>query len=104
MNYTLKRLDNYPDSDDYQEVVWEGFMPFDILKGHDNVPRDTGIKTIRKKHWWVCPRTKSSQWDVQSVSAWIKDIPTKEFKKLDQAVEFCHTWYRAYLQEQLSKL
>lgn len=103
--YSVRTPKHYPDDGTCQEVVWNGiFMPFDVIKGLDGCPPDNEDYTkYRKKHWWVCPRTKSDICNVHDISMFM-DLPdSQEFTSLEKAIKFCLKWRKEWLKRELSK-
>jgi len=101
-SYSLRTPRNYPENEGIWEVVWHDvFMPFDVVCGTDNVPHDKG-KRIKKTHWWVYARTSRDIANFNHISQFIDKIPTKEFKTLEEAINFCIGWRKNWLEKELA--
>ena len=103
--WSLRTPKNYSEGSGCWEVVWKGiFMPFDVICGLDGCPPDNEDYTKYKKtHWWVCPKTKHDVCNVHDISMFI-DLPhSKEFKKLEDAINYCLNWRKEWLKRELSK-
>lgn len=105
--YTIENLKNYPQDGNHQKVVWNIWMPFDIIKGHDSFPPDNGKnyqQKYTKNNWWVCPKTKTDISNVHDISMFIELPEVREFKTLEKAVEFCLKWKAKWLKQQTNEL
>jgi hypothetical protein len=103
--WVLKTPKNYSENSGCYEVVWKGiFMPFDVICGLDGCPPDNKDYTKYKKtHWWVCPRTKHDVCNVHDISMFMELPHSKEFKKLEDAINYCLDWRKEWLSRELSK-
>jgi len=103
--WVLKTPKNYSENSGCYEVVWEGiFMPFDVICGLDGCPPDNeDYSKYKKTHWWVCPRTKHDVCNVHDISMFIELPRSKEFKKLEDAINYCLDWRKEWLNRELSK-
>lgn len=104
--WSLRTPKNYSENSGCFEVVWEGiFMPFDVICGLDGCPPDNEDYTKYKKtHWWVCPKTKQDVSNVHNISMFMKLPNIKEFKKLEDAINYCLDWRKEWLQKEMSKV
>lgn len=103
--WSLRTPKNYSESSGCWEVVWKGiFMPFDVICGLDGCPPDNEDYTKYKKtHWWVCPRTRHDVCNVHDISMFMELPHSKEFKKLEDAINYCLNWRKEWLNRELSK-
>ena len=103
--WELRTPKNYPENSDCYEVVWKNiFIPFDVICGLDTCPPDNiDYTTYKKTHWWVCPKTKHDVSNTHDISMFIYQLPVNEFEKLDDAIEFCLNWRNEWLINELSK-
>jgi hypothetical protein len=103
--WVLKTPKNYSENSGCYEVVWEGiFMPFDVICGLDGCPPDNeDYSKYKKTHWWVCPRTKHDVCNVHDISMFIELPRSKEFKKLEDAINYCLDWRKEWLNRELYK-
>lgn len=103
--WSLKTPKNHSEGSGCWEVVWKCiFMPFDVICGLDGCPPDNEDYTKYKKtHWWVCPRTKHDGCNVHDISIFMELPHSKEFKKLEDAINYCLNWRKEWLNSELSK-
>lgn len=103
-SYSLRTPRNYPENEGIWEVVWHDvFMPFDVVCGTDNVPLDTSKgKSLQKKNWWVYPKASRDFASFHNISQFIDMIPTREFKTLEEAINFCIEWRKNWLERELA--
>lgn len=95
-DYILITPKNYSKESNCFEVVFiDKFIPFDIIKGIDGCPND---------NWWVCPKTYKDVCNVHDISVFISSIPTKDFKKLEDAISFSVKWTNEFLKKQIDIL
>jgi hypothetical protein len=102
--YTIENLKTYPQDGKHQKVVWNIFMPFDIVKGNDNFPNDNNKEKWKKTHWWVCPKTQRDICNVHDISMFMNLPSVREFKTVEKAVEFCLNWKETWLKQQTDEL
>ena len=103
--FNIENLKTYPQDGNHQKVVWNIFMPFDIVKGHDDFPNDNyNQKRFKKTHWWVCPKTQRDICSVHDISYFINLPSVREFKTVEKAVEFCLDWKEKWLKQQTDEL
>ncbi len=103
--YSLQAPSNYPKDSTCLEVVWKNiFIPFDVIHGLDGCPPDNhDYENFKKEHWWVCSRTKHDVCNTHDILIFM-DLPnSKEFKNLDDAIEYCIKWRENWLREELAK-
>jgi hypothetical protein len=99
--YKIKTPENYKEGDAFK-VEFDFWMPFDIVKGLDTLPPDNkNYKKYRQEHWWVLPIKKRDICNVHDLSMFIKDLPVKECKTLEQAIKFAMLWRKKWLKKQL---
>lgn len=105
-NWSLRTPKNYPEDSGCWEVKWKGiFMPFDVICGIDGCPYDNNdYKKAKKSHWWVCPSTRFDVCNVHDISMFMKLPNSKEFKKLEHAIDYCFKWRKKWLKQELSKV
>jgi len=105
LTYTITTLKNYPQDGNHQIVVWNIWMPFDVVKGSDELPPDNwNYKRHVKKHWWVMPSTKRDICNVHDISMFMNLPSVREFTTVEKAVEFCLKWKEKWLKQQIDEL
>lgn len=103
--WSLRTPKNYSEDSGCREVVWKDiFMPFDVVCGVDGCPPDNeDYDEYKKTHWWVCPRTRRDVCNVHDISMFIELPKSKEFEKLEDAIEYCLNWRKEWLNNELAK-
>lgn len=103
--WSIKTPKNYPEDNGCWEVVWKNiFMPFDVICGLDSCPPDNkNYLKDKRTHWWVCPKTKHDFCNIHDISMFIEMPESKEFKKLEDAINYCLKWRKKWLNNELLK-
>jgi hypothetical protein len=102
--WELKTRKNHRKNIESYEIVWKDiFMPFDVICGLDGCPPDDYDDNNGKTHWWVFPKSIKGHNCEHSIARFILQLPTRQFKELDQAIAFCFEWRKGWLISELLK-